>query len=180
MNAREKRVVIAGAALLLVGVAWRGGGAEAIGRWGDARARLAAEGDRVAELGRRAEQRDAVAGRLRQRLGPGAAAAPAPLVEVQAAYPAEVRAALGDAGLGVESVAVQGIERVKNLGSVELVRVRVQGEADGTDLPAVLAATRAVPRPTRVEEIQLERQDGDGWGVRLRLATPALRSGGDR
>ena len=174
MNAREKRVVVAGGALVLVAVVWRGGLGEGVAAWGQARERLSAESARLEDLGRRAEQRDAVAGRLRQRLGP-AADAPLPgVVVAQASFPAQARGALGDAGLEVGSVSVQGVQRVRELPGVSLVRVRVEGTAGGDAVPAVLAATRSLPRVTRVEELQLAKED-DRWSVRMVLSTPARR-----
>ncbi len=178
MNAREKRVVIVGGVLILVGAVWRGGAADAVARWGDARARLAAESARVADLTRRAERRDAVGGRLRQRLGPAATKELPGEAEAQAGFPAAVREALGGAGLSIASVSVQGVQRVRELPGVSLVRVLVEGSADGGSVPAVLAGTRSLPRVTRVEELRLVKAD-DGWSVRLVLSTPARRGGDD-
>ena len=175
MNAREKRVVLAGGLLVVAAVAWAGGAGDAAARWGEARERLAAEADRVAELGERARRRDAVAGRLRQRLGPAAAAPLPTVVEAQADFPTAVREALGGAGLGVASVSVQGVQRVRELPGVSLVRVLVEGSAEGGSVPAVLAGTRSLPRVTRVEEVVLTQEDG-GWSTRMTLSTPARRS----
>ena len=174
MNAREKRVVLVGAALIVVGAVWRGGAADAVARWGDARAQLAAESARVADLTRRAERRDAVGGRLRQRLGPAATQPLPAVVEAQAGFPAAVRAALGGAGLSIASVSVQGVQRVRELPGVSLMKVLVEGSADGGQLPAVLAGTRSLPRVTRVEELRLVKEN-DAWSVRLVLSTPAER-----
>lgn len=172
-------MVAVGGALVLGAVAWRGGLGGAVAAWGEARERLNAESARLADLGRRAQQRDAVAGRLRQRLGP-AADAPLPgVVAAQAAFPGEVRAALGRAGLEVGSVAAQGVQRVRELPGVSRVRVRVEGVAPGGAVPAVLAATRSLPRVTRVEELQLTKE-GDKWSLRMALSTPARREPGAR
>lgn len=174
MNQRERRVVFLGGALVIGAVAWRGGLGQAVAEWGDARARLAAESDRVADLEQQAQRRDAIGLRLQQRFGPAATRPLGAVVEVQADFPAAVREALGGAGLKVASVSVQGVQRVREVSGVSLVRVLVEGTAEGHAVPAVLAGTRSLPRVTRLEEVRLTR-NGDNWSLRMVLSTPARR-----
>ncbi len=177
MTPREKRTVLLGLGVIAAALLLRGGLGPVYGTWRDARAAVSQHDEQLDTLESRLDRRDQRLRRLRAKYGPAVDAELVPVSEARMRFPDAAQQALQKGGLGVSSVALQGVRRSRELPGVSLVTLRVEGSVKGQQLPHVFAQLRGCTMLALIDDARLEKsQNGNEqqFAVSLVLSTPAL------
>ena len=178
LSERDRRAVRIGGGLIVAAVLLRFVIQPALGAWSDARTAVADQSRQVEQLEAQLNQRDASQRRLAQKYGPGAEAALSSAETVSVDLPREARLALSAAGMGVRTVDLQGVRKLREPGltGTVMLTVRVEGSCSGDALPRVLSALRNAPMLILLDDARLEKTEERGqtsWNLNLMLTAPA-------
>ena len=178
MNAREKRTVLIGGAVIAVAVILNLGLRPVFAAWGEARETMAAHRDRVDTLEQRLDRREVKARQLTQKYGPSVTAPLPTETDAKVSFPEATQKALRSGGMGVSSISLQGARRLRDVPGVSLLTVRVDGSVSGAKLAEAFATLRGSELLALVEDARLEKSgggpEGPSYNVTLLLATPVL------
>lgn len=181
LSARDRRAVMVGLALIGLGLLARFIVVPGLEHWRDVRAVMSDGTARLMIVEQKIKRRDAVVDRQRQRFGQAVGQPLATIEEVRVSFPKTVQQALGQAGLGVSSIELQGVRKLREAPGVSLVSLRVRGMCGAPALPQALEALRSAEQLVIVDrfEIGLVKSDSrDQWSVTLVVSTPAIQGGG--
>ncbi len=179
MTTREKRTVFIGLGVVVVAVLLNLVLRPGLDAWQAARGTIAQHELQLENLEGQLADRDIKRRQLAQKYGPAVSKPLVTVSEARVAFPEAVQNALKRGGLGVSTVTLQNVRRVREVPGVSLVSLRVEGGTQGKQLADVLASLRASEVLALVEDLRIERGDGGGpdgapYTLSFVLSTPAL------
>lgn len=177
MSERDKRTVKIGGAIVVAALVLKFGVLPAFDGWMAAREKVRGYETRLVGLQTMIDERALSMMMLKQKYGDAVEKSLLSEEETRIVFPQAVQQALRSGGMGVQSIQVPSVRRVRELTGVSMVTVRVEGSCPGNALPRVLSALAACERWAIIDRFEVsmaEPGNRGSWKVRLTLSTPAL------
>lgn len=174
LTQRDKRAMVLGGAVLLVALLAHYVIVPGIDRWQAARAAAAQYESKLVDLQTRLDRRDSVLQRLEAKYGPAVHRPVDDVETLSTAFPEQMQALLGSAGIGFTSIELQSVQKVRDVPGLAMVSVRVQGTSNPNQMAKFMAAAATAERIVLLDRLQMTRKDRpDQWNVSFVLSTPA-------